>query len=447
MAIITTRDLKRIKRSRTELPKLTSAQIKNRGKQRLHTIIKNGAWKGRPCFLVGGGPSLVGFDWSRLSGELSIGINRTFEKFDPTILFSMDNRFWKWVEQGDFGMAARDKFRNYQYGIKLWVNVVGAPYSDDIFTVTCCGDAKWSHSLSDGVGAGGNSGYAALNLAYLLGANPIYLLGYDMHGDLNGKQKWFHNGYPINQGSGVYIQFLNKFNQIAVPALKNTGVRVINLNSDSALRCFEFGSLNNVEPVSMPTVVAYYTSKYSKEAEKLKNSLRFWGLRREIHLIGDQGSWQRNTQYKPVFLLKMLDACKPHPIVYVDADATIESYPDWFENLDGCTDFSAHLRKKKLGNVELLSGTIYLANNQKTRNFLKHWMKVNEQHPDLWDQKNLHTALLEHPKEEKLKFTEMPSEYCTIFDAMPEAGDSPVITHWQASRRLKHETRHNSDTD
>jgi hypothetical protein len=41
----------------------------------------------------------------------------------------------------------------------------------------------WGRSLAEGVGCAGNSGFAALNLAWILGADQIYLLGFDMKGE------------------------------------------------------------------------------------------------------------------------------------------------------------------------------------------------------------------------------------------------------------------------
>ncbi|GAG00227.1 unnamed protein product, partial [marine sediment metagenome] len=32
----------------------------------------DGAWNGKPCFIVGGGPSLKGFDWTKLNGHRTI---------------------------------------------------------------------------------------------------------------------------------------------------------------------------------------------------------------------------------------------------------------------------------------------------------------------------------------------------------------------------------------
>jgi len=55
-------------------------------------VLPDNSWKGEDCYIIGGGPSLARFNWSLLKGKKTIGINRVYEKFDPSIIFSMDTR-------------------------------------------------------------------------------------------------------------------------------------------------------------------------------------------------------------------------------------------------------------------------------------------------------------------------------------------------------------------
>jgi len=453
MAMITTRQLSKRQRYKFQQPGAFDAGIgrvlrmktigrgqvlppQHRPERMLWNVLPENSWRGRPCYIIGGGPSLRGFDWSCLEGELTIGINRAYEFFNPTIIFSMDNRFWNWIELGRFGEEAREKFRTYTYGYKCWVDVAQATYPDDIYTIGAIGTDAWSTVLQEGVGTGMNSGFAALNLAYLLGADPIYLLGFDMQGK-QGKQVWFHTGYEVNQGDHVYDRFLHRFEQVAAPAIKASGRRVVNLNPRSGLRCFPFDEVENIPRSRMPTVVAYYTPAYHEEAQRLRLSLRGWGLRRHLVPVADRGSWQANTQYKPQFLLDMLDRCASQPLLYVDADATMDRFPYLLEELDAACDIAIHRRdwSRKGKPPETLSGTIYLRNCRKVHELLKLWRSINDEHPNEWDQRNLERAIKCFGG--ALKVRELPAAYCCIFDGMPEAGDNPVITHWQASRRLK----------
>lgn len=69
---------------------------------------------------------------------------------------------------------------------------------------------------------GGNSGYAAINLAYLKGAKIIHLIGYDMDG-------------PEDK----YRQWIPRFRSM-LPQLQAHGVQVLNHNINSRVNAFPF---------------------------------------------------------------------------------------------------------------------------------------------------------------------------------------------------------------
>lgn len=95
---------------------------------------------------------------------------------------------------------------------------------------------------ADGLGRdcihfGGNSGYQAINLAYLMGAASVVLLGYDM-GKTGGQSHW-HGDHPgaLNQQLPINL-WLSKFPALA-DDLKREGVRVTNATRETALECFD----------------------------------------------------------------------------------------------------------------------------------------------------------------------------------------------------------------
>lgn len=210
----------------------------------LHEILPDRSWGGTSCFIIGGGPSLKNFDWSRLNGRLSVGVNRVYETMNPTILFSLDTRFLHWIELGLYGEDALRKFNRFS-GLKVWLCTYVVSLPEDIFIVKVyrnykAGLSSFTFSMRDGIGHGNNSGYAALNLAACLEANPIYLLGFDMKHD-NGKSHW-HEGHPMPQREERVETFKARFDA-AAPMIKAYGFKVINLytnnKDDSALECFE----------------------------------------------------------------------------------------------------------------------------------------------------------------------------------------------------------------
>lgn len=90
---------------------------------------------------------------------------------------------------------------------------------------------------------GHNSGYQALNLALLMGAQKIFLLGYDMQKADGGRREYFFDDYPaaINLPSDYQI-FINKFRE-AVDSLEHFNAKVINCTPGSAMDCFPMMSL------------------------------------------------------------------------------------------------------------------------------------------------------------------------------------------------------------
>ena len=412
-------------------------------------VFADGMWNGRRCFIVGGGPSLKGFDWSRISKELVIGVNRVFEFCDPTILFSMDDRYRANIENPNrhmwYGLETLRKF-NETPALKVWKyeKQPDWPFGPDVLQWACPDPFGFSGAIVNGLGGGSNSGFGALNFAWLLGANPIYMLGFDMKGDSNGKQAWFHAGHPDSQQArNIYPKFSEFFCKIA-PGIAAEGVRVVNLCRDSALECFEKGDLDDVSPVDTPLVVAYYTqgTGYVAEADGLRESLRpFAGaLDHDIVPAQNLGSWQRNTSHKPRILQALLDAHPGRALLYVDADARFRRYPIWCDDAD--VDFAAHWRdysehpsSSRKSGKELLSGTLYLRNTPAVKALVADWAAECDKSAD-WDQRVLVQVLEQH--RDKVRVGELPATYCQIFDLMKNAGD-PVIEHMQASRRLRRE--------
>lgn len=215
--------------------------------RQLLEVLPDGAWAGKPCFIIGGGPSLKDFNWSLLKGHRTIGVNRVFEKFDPTIIFSMDTRYLRWILDGKYGAEAKQKFDKSK-AYKCWLCTYRASLPAEVFIVKVFrnytkGFKAFKTSQAEGIGHGNNSGYAAINLAVCLGARPIYLVGFDMSHEKN-RTHW-HDGHPRPQTQLVIDNFIRHFNN-ALPAIKKTGAEIINLNPESGLKCFPRRPLKEV---------------------------------------------------------------------------------------------------------------------------------------------------------------------------------------------------------
>jgi len=182
--------------------------------------------------------------------------------------------------------------------------------------------------------------------------------------------------------------------------------------------------------------------------EKLLPTLKKFNLEYDIEYPEDMGSWQKNTHYKAEFLKKMLLKHK-EPIVFLDSDATIEKYPELFFKLEKENyDISYHeldwmkMWRKQTGQAkrEVLSGTLYLAYNEKILQFLDEWIEENKK-STAWEQKNMAKVLINWKK--KLNIYPLPYSYITIMvggGAIPShmiKKSEVVILHHQASRKYR----------
>jgi hypothetical protein len=258
----------------------------------LHQILNKGMWSGHRCFIVGGGPSLKGFDWSRLDGELVISINRAYEMGDWAVNVSMDADLIAYFESGAYGGVSASRWKQFA-GVRAWwtdTKFEFPPADEDHrynhYIIEPAGRTEFPLDSPGRLSAAKNSGYLALNLACVLGANPIYFLGFDMTGDGAGKQAWWHNGYDESriQGDGVYDGMIQDFTELK-PRLDAIGVSVINLNKNSRLTCYSRKSWDEagIAKVRRPTVVTTISSRNDERyADELRLSAAIYGLQCQI---------------------------------------------------------------------------------------------------------------------------------------------------------------------
>ena len=179
-------------------------------------------------------------------------------------------------------------------------------------------------------------------------------------------------------------------------------------------------------------VVSFYTvgTPYEGEVQQLQATCEQNGLLFDFFPVPSTGVWEKNCGMKPSIILGAMKKYPKTDILYVDADARFRQYPFLFDNFDG--DIGIHYRNGK----ELLSGTIFIHNTEKTRKLIELWVQKQELIPLMWDQKVLDLVLKESAEDLKIKIINLPAPYTLIFDTMAHQGP-PVIEHMQASRRLK----------
>jgi hypothetical protein len=83
---------------------------------------------------------------------------------------------------------------------------------------------------------GNNSGFQAMNLAYLMGYRRMLLLGFDMGPGLKGETHFFGDHPPGLNRASNHQSFITEFRKIDC---KKLGLTVVNASPRSYLDCFE----------------------------------------------------------------------------------------------------------------------------------------------------------------------------------------------------------------
>jgi len=192
-------------------------------------------WAGRDCFIVGGGPSLRGFDFSLLRAERAIGCNNAF-RLGPDIC-----DYCVFVDR-KFIIGPDGKPRSGFYdGLAEFGNpvITSEPRLRDRPERWLYWYPRKARGLHrDARGYNYNCGATAINAALLLGATTVYLLGFDMHLGDRGEPNW-HSHLIDRPSPNVYFRMLAAFAHVKRDLVeKFPGCRVVNVNDDSALKCF-----------------------------------------------------------------------------------------------------------------------------------------------------------------------------------------------------------------
>lgn len=238
-------------------------------------------WQGGDVWIIGGGPSIP-----KLFGVPDDVIEQVHAKklsesayspyFSPihdkhVIGVNIAFRIGNWIDMVFFGDSKF--FLNYQSELGAWRGL----------KVSCSPRTKkcgWVKSLDrdrrkgkgittnpNAVSWNGNSGAAAINLAYHTGARRIFLLGFDMQLAQNNDQHW-HTAYipkNLNSVSRKRLPFrkhLEGFPQIARDA-RILGIEIYNVSPRSAITCLPVVTLEEAIRISN-TPVNYDKGVYTQ---------------------------------------------------------------------------------------------------------------------------------------------------------------------------------------
>lgn len=187
---------------------------------------------------IGSGPSLTEDQiiTAEESGHPIIAVNDNFKRvIHPEIIFACDILWW---------------YKNYLDVVET-IN----PKITELWTITNNGShfkkkrpQEYSvpiHEIGyyqqNGLGSckvhhGGNSGYIAVNLAYLFGAKKIILIGYD-HQHTYGKTHWFgdHDMTKLKKNAEDTDRWIKNFARLAND-LRDENVDLVNCSIETAIK-------------------------------------------------------------------------------------------------------------------------------------------------------------------------------------------------------------------
>lgn len=136
--------------------------------------------KNIPCFILGNGPSLRKMDLSVLDPYFTVGINRIFYKYDPTILIWQDLALWTQERKKVLSTKA----------IKYCRTGSDSNNNDFYHFALEAREPKITHDLKKLYGRG-SSGTITYQFVWALGCNPIILLGMDCKNDKEGRTDFY----------------------------------------------------------------------------------------------------------------------------------------------------------------------------------------------------------------------------------------------------------------
>lgn len=204
-------------------------------------------WTDKPVYIVGGGPSLkpyIQYLTNLHEKGYVIAVNDGFRFCDkPSVIFSIDHT---WLE------------KRLEEIPQMHGPVVVAldqnhprPYVSNITYLIRTTRMRVTRLSEDPtkIFNGLNSGFCALNYAYLKGAKTVYLLGFDFKEGPNGETH-FHKSYPWHSAGNtrrLFPAWAQIMDDVA-PQLTKAGVEVWNCSKDSLLTAFPHKPYEEVLP-------------------------------------------------------------------------------------------------------------------------------------------------------------------------------------------------------
>lgn len=199
-----------------------------------------GAHKGKLIFVLGCGPSLLEAEQYKETIEsmhISVGVNQSYLLFESQYIIFLDKHSWKFDKERLCSMRTH---------IFTSINTKAPGVNSFVQYIPPGGGPFLTEHIDHGLFGTRSSIYPAINLAYLLGASAIALLGVDLYSNshfwslttefqnnpvLRDRKKFWQSkaANPNYPGGTKIAQTINKLGTY----MKNRGVKLFNCSAKS----------------------------------------------------------------------------------------------------------------------------------------------------------------------------------------------------------------------
>jgi hypothetical protein len=229
--------------------------------------------KNQPCYILGNGPSLSELDLSPLRDKITIGSNGIYTKFNEWG-FSLKYMLFEDIEQTEKRGADISSLKNTHKLVSIYNAYAFQADRKTTFFNARLGTSEYWNSIApafstdfgDIVYLGSTITYVALQWAFHLGCDPVYLLGVDHdYGELSelfppGKLKVTEENYSLVQKCHFEKDYYQLGDEIGVPNLElqhdayrkarevyeTHGRKIYNANPKSKLDVFDKCEYNSI---------------------------------------------------------------------------------------------------------------------------------------------------------------------------------------------------------
>lgn len=200
----------------------------------------DGLLKGKRCFIIGSGNSLRGFDFSRLDKDFTIAVNHSVIYYpNSKACIFLDARFLEIKDK-----EARKFLKTYKGMVFSSYRTLYHRQNLEAIPFYVSNERVTKH-FSHGLYGTRLSGLVAINLAIVMQAEKIYLLGYDLDKDATYAHFYDDKEAPYGNDQGYKSFRINGHIKSFKPFSEHKD-KIINLNPYSKIKYFNFKRVEEV---------------------------------------------------------------------------------------------------------------------------------------------------------------------------------------------------------